>query len=103
MALFADKYREKVEVATIPNMPFTTLTAFEYKQIQDILDAKLGDAFLWTRYMNGDFSISIADRNNIAQVGSEWLGSQNWLQFSSQQNFSNADQPEIDANSRAFI
>ena len=79
MAIFMDKYRDRVEVAKIPRMPFTTLTAYDYKQIVTILNFKLGNDLLWTRYVNGDFSISIADRNNIAQVGSEWLGSQNWL------------------------
>ena len=74
MAIFVGKYRDRVEVAEIPYMPHTTLTAYEYKQIQEILRAKLGNDLLWTRYISGDLSISIAARNNIAIAGSEWMG-----------------------------
>ena len=69
-------------------MPYTTLTAYEYTQIQTILTTKLGSDVLWTRYISGDLSFSIADRNNISQVGSEWMGSLKWLTFSSGQDFS---------------
>lgn len=66
MKIFLNEYRDDVEIATIVLMPLTTLTKSEYQRIKALLDYKLGPGDLWTRYLQQDTSLTVAERNRVA-------------------------------------
>ena len=72
MKSYIQTYDSDVLVATIPLMPFTTLTISEYVRIQALLNLQTNQ--LWDRYVSGDLTLSVSERLNINVAGSEWLG-----------------------------
>ena len=72
MKFYIQTYDSDVLVATISLMPFTTLTISEYVRIQALLNLQTNQ--LWDRYVSGDLTLSVSERQNINVVGSEWLG-----------------------------
>ena len=63
-----------VLIAEIPLMPLTTLTLREFSRISALLNFELESNQLWERFVAGDLSLTVAERTQIGQLGSDWLG-----------------------------
>lgn len=73
-------------VATVPNMPLTTLSVREYDRVEALMKYKTGGGDVWERYLSQDLSLTIAERNQVSAVGTEWMADY-WVQFSSNRSF----------------
>ena len=77
MSLFIVKY----SVATIPFMPFTTLTNDEYARIEALMEFYLGNEGIWQTFKDGGlFTLTGDQRSSLAAVGSNWMSSY-WSQY----------------------
>ena len=65
MRRYIDLYKDDVEIATIAYMPHTTLTKSEAQRITEIINIKTDSETLWQRYLAGDLTLTIAERNVI--------------------------------------
>ena len=63
MKFYIQTYDSDVLVATISLMPFTTLTISEYVRIEALLNLQTNQ--LWDRYVSGDLTLSVSERQNI--------------------------------------
>lgn len=81
MRLFLDKYKDDVIIAEIPLMPETSLTLREYGRVERLINERLESENLWKRFVAGDLTLNVAQRQKVNDVGVEWLGQLHWEQF----------------------